>query len=335
MKRHYSFSASVILTIPFWNPSNALLEQGFNLSREDWFFNGILGPEAAAQLPAACVTAYTRPIDCNVTILMSPKVGGKKATLEDACKQECAASLLEYEGGAREACNRRGGTEKICDISQSDYELAWEMATSEAADSVAISEFCNDSCLTQTVVLNVPTEGNLNDMKKMCGTNIGKFPFIDAMLFAGLIKRDNDGSMIAANATAKASSRGSRGFHYQLGWVNLPNAPTPPEVNVNQTTDKTSAGTGIITLPHSNSISALPVATMPPQPCSRIPSDRDSKSRKCRPLDKNNTVVFLVEKQATLIERTGDEFSKDTPNVFIHTVLEQMVITSITEIHPN
>ncbi|CUS15887.1 unnamed protein product [Tuber aestivum] len=249
MRRYHSFSASVILTIPFWNPSNALLGQGFNVTREDWFFNGILAPGTAAQLPAACATAYTKPIDCNVTILMSPNVEAKRSTLEDACTPECATSMLAYQREAREACtgadlralglsqswlkdvisgqasiqlywkqclreNRRG-TERICGISQSDYELAWEVATSETADSVAVGEFCDDNCMTQAVVLNAPTEENLGDLKGMCGTDIGGFPFIDAMLFAGLIKRDTDGSVIAANATAKTISRGSRGT---LGW---------------------------------------------------------------------------------------------------------------------
>lgn len=60
------------------------------------------------------------------------------------------------------------------------------------------------------MVLNAPTEDNLEDIEEMCKTNIAEFPFIGAMQFAGLIKRDNDGSVIAANATVKVSSRGSR-----------------------------------------------------------------------------------------------------------------------------
>ncbi|RPB04142.1 hypothetical protein L873DRAFT_1729979 [Choiromyces venosus 120613-1] len=247
MKRHHSLSILVILTIIFWNPSNALLDQGFNVTRANWFFNGILKPETVAQLPEACVTAYTKSIDCNLTILMSPNVDLKKSTLEDACEPECATSLLTYERGVREACAgadlkalglsqswlsavingqagillywkqclREMGTEKICDISQSDYEIACEAITAETANSAAVREFCSDTCLTQTVVLNVPTEENLDDMKEMCKTNITDFPFIEAMQFAGLIKRDNDGSVIAANATVKVSSRGSRSA---VGW---------------------------------------------------------------------------------------------------------------------
>lgn len=65
------------------------------------------------------------------------------------------------------------------------------------------------------MVLNAPTEDNLDEIKEMCKTNISEFPFIGAMQFAGLIKRDNDGSVIAANATVKVSSRGSRSA---LGW---------------------------------------------------------------------------------------------------------------------
>ncbi|KAG0135828.1 hypothetical protein HOY82DRAFT_667746 [Tuber indicum] len=226
MKSHHSLPASVILTIPFWNPSNALLDQGFNVARENWFFNGTLQPETAAQLPKSCATAYTKSINCDPTILMSPNVDEKKSTLEDACEPECATSLLTYERGVREACAgadlkalglgqswlsnvisgqasillywkqclRDTGTKDFCDISQSDYEIAWEAATAETANSAAISEFCDDSCLTQTVVLNAPTEENLDDIKEMCETNITVFPFIDAMQFAGLIKRDRDGS---------------------------------------------------------------------------------------------------------------------------------------------
>lgn len=104
MKRYHPLSASVILTIPFWNPSNALLDQGFNVTRENWLFNGTLEPETAARLSEACVTAYTKPIDCNDTILMSPNVDVKKSTLEDACQPECATSMLTYERVVREAC---------------------------------------------------------------------------------------------------------------------------------------------------------------------------------------------------------------------------------------
>jgi len=104
MKRYHPLSASVILTIPFWSPSNAVLDQGFNVTRESWLFNGTLEPDTAAQLPEACVTAYTKPIDCNATILMSPNVDAKKSTLEDACQPECATSMLTYERAVREAC---------------------------------------------------------------------------------------------------------------------------------------------------------------------------------------------------------------------------------------
>ncbi|KAG0636044.1 hypothetical protein HOY80DRAFT_388099 [Tuber brumale] len=251
MKSHHSLPALVILTIPFWNPSNALLDQGFNATRENWFFNGALEPETAAQLPESCVAAYTKPINCDPTILMSPNVDGKKSTLEDACKPECATSLLAYERVVREACAgadlkalglgqswlsnvisgqasillywkqclRDTDTEKICDISQSDYEAAWEAVTAETANSAAVREFCDDNCLTQTVVLNAPTEENLDEIKEMCETNIAEFPFIDAMQFAGLIKRDHDGSVIAVNTTAKVSSRGSRSA---WGWGTEP-----------------------------------------------------------------------------------------------------------------
>lgn len=98
--------------------SNALLDNGFNVTKPLWLFNGSLKPGTAEQLPPACVAAYTAPIDCNATILMSPNLAEKHGTLEEACNPECATSLLAFERGVREAC--RG-----VNLTTSDPETPW------------------------------------------------------------------------------------------------------------------------------------------------------------------------------------------------------------------
>lgn len=106
MARSYRFlSTTMALALPlFFRTSNALLENGFNITKPSWFFNGILRPETAEQLPKPCVTAYTAPINCNTTILMSPNLTEKNNTLEESCNPECATSLLAFQRGVREAC---------------------------------------------------------------------------------------------------------------------------------------------------------------------------------------------------------------------------------------
>lgn len=94
---------ALVLTL-FCRASNALLDNGFNITKPLWLFNGILDPTAVEQLPASCVTAYTAPINCNVTILMTPNLAEKESTLEESCNPECATSLLTFERGVREAC---------------------------------------------------------------------------------------------------------------------------------------------------------------------------------------------------------------------------------------
>lgn len=96
-------TVALVITI-FCLTSNALLDNGFNITKPLWLFNGTLEPKVAEQLPEPCVIAYTTPINCNVTILMSPNLVGKYDTLEESCNPECAASLLVFERGVREAC---------------------------------------------------------------------------------------------------------------------------------------------------------------------------------------------------------------------------------------
>lgn len=78
----------------------------------------------------------------------------------------------------------------MCLISQADYELAWNAATADSANSDAVKAFCSDNCLTQTIVLNVGTQENLNELESMCGgrVDIQSMPFIDHMVFAGLLR---------------------------------------------------------------------------------------------------------------------------------------------------
>lgn len=66
--------------------------------------------------------------------------------------------------------------------------ISWYAASAKAEAQVV----CADSCLTQNVVLNVPSQDSLDDLRGMCdGIGIESYPFIDAMLFANLIEDDN------------------------------------------------------------------------------------------------------------------------------------------------
>lgn len=94
---------ALVLTL-FCRASNALLDNGFNITKPLWLFNGTLDPAAVERLPASCVTAYTTPINCNVTILMTPNLAEKDSILEETCNPECATSLLTFGRGVREAC---------------------------------------------------------------------------------------------------------------------------------------------------------------------------------------------------------------------------------------
>ena len=87
-------------------------------------------------------------------------------------------------------------------ISQADYELAWNAATADSPGSAAVKAFCDDNCLTQTIVLNVGSQENLNELESMCGksVDIQSMPFIEHMVFAGLLLLSNgteDGKIIA------------------------------------------------------------------------------------------------------------------------------------------
>lgn len=104
---------ALVLTL-YCGTSNALLDSGFNVTKPLWLFNGSLKPGTAEHLPAACAAAYAAPINCNTTILMSPNLAEKHATLEESCDPECATSLLAFERGVREAC--RGVNLTISDL---------------------------------------------------------------------------------------------------------------------------------------------------------------------------------------------------------------------------
>lgn len=67
---------------------------------------------------------------------------------------------------------------------------------------MATLALCANSCLTQAVVLNAPTEENLDDLRKMCSNIIIEvYPFIEAMLFANLVVNDN-GKVVAPGTSA-------------------------------------------------------------------------------------------------------------------------------------
>ncbi|KAI5805176.1 hypothetical protein EDC01DRAFT_360284 [Geopyxis carbonaria] len=209
---------------------SALLYNGLNTTIANWQFLGALNSTIASQLPVACVDAYTAPIDCAAEILMSPTTKGKKRTLGSVCKTDCAASLFAYEKKIRSACidideqlnraindtwlesAREGNvvldvywknclrdlnTQDICEISKTDFEIAWDAAVDEGpSTSAAKQAFCTNSCLTQTIVLTAPTSENLAQLQEMCdNTNdIEAFPFIDAMRFAGKLGAAQNGS---------------------------------------------------------------------------------------------------------------------------------------------
>lgn len=68
--------------------------------------------------------------------------------------------------------------------------MAWNAATADTPEEGAVRAFCSNNCLTQTIVLNVGTQDNLNELSRMCGSqvNIAGMPFIPHMVFAGLIR---------------------------------------------------------------------------------------------------------------------------------------------------
>lgn len=97
-------SLSVVFISLIFSLTHALLDTGFNITKPSWLFNGILPASATDELPAACISAYTEPINCNTTILMSPNLDTKNETLEDSCNPTCAASLLNFQKNLKDAC---------------------------------------------------------------------------------------------------------------------------------------------------------------------------------------------------------------------------------------
>lgn len=117
-------------------------------------------------------------------------------------------------------CHRE--TNKLCEISDRDFRIAWGAASAQSATSQATKIFCADNCLTQTVVLNVPSEENLEDLREMCsGIKIENYPFIDAMVFANLVE-DKNGTVVAVpkvNTTMflGRQTSGSGRVHWHIG----------------------------------------------------------------------------------------------------------------------
>lgn len=133
MARPYRLTLiTVALLLPlFFQTSNALLNNGFNITKPSWFFNGTLGPDTAERLPKSCAVAYTTPIDCNITILMSPNLLEKSNTLEESCSSECAASLLAFERDVREAC-------KDVDLTVLDLDTSWLSSVIDGGAAVLV-----------------------------------------------------------------------------------------------------------------------------------------------------------------------------------------------------
>ncbi|KAI5845282.1 hypothetical protein DFP73DRAFT_526724 [Morchella snyderi] len=217
---------TLVLPIPL---THALLDTGFNITKPSWLFNGILPASATNELPTVCISAYTEPINCNITILMSPNLDNKNETLEDTCNPACAASLLNFQKNLKDACAgidlrnldldtswleaavdgaagvllywkqcvRDLKTDVLCMITEEDYVIAWDAVSADTASDASVQRFCADNCLTQSVVLNVPSAENIEDLREMCSDiEIEEFPFIDAMVFANLIEENNGISVI-------------------------------------------------------------------------------------------------------------------------------------------
>ncbi|KAF8463434.1 hypothetical protein BDZ91DRAFT_305677 [Kalaharituber pfeilii] len=205
---------------------SGMLQTGFNVTISEFIFNGFLPGDVP--LPAACSAAYSSTVACDQRILISPNLDIKQESLEEACNPECAASMLMYERRVKDECAgvdleaiglkgtwlefvvsgmagigvywknclRDMETNELCLISQADYELAWNAATADSANDAAVKSFCSDNCLTQTIVLNVGTQENLSELQSMCGdrVDITQMPFIEHMVFAGLLRVSDDSS---------------------------------------------------------------------------------------------------------------------------------------------
>lgn len=83
--------------------AHAILDTGFNVSIPNYLFNGVI-PDSF-DLSASCAAAYSSPIVCDSTILISPNLQLKAETLETACNPACAKSMLMYEMRVKAACS--------------------------------------------------------------------------------------------------------------------------------------------------------------------------------------------------------------------------------------
>lgn len=83
-------------------------------------------------------------------------------------------------------------TSSLCQLTDADFVLAWDAASPSTATPEVVKAFCENSCLTQNVVINVPSRENLADLSRMCPNGIGleSFPFIENMKLAGILRGD-------------------------------------------------------------------------------------------------------------------------------------------------
>lgn len=126
------------------------------------------------------------------------------------CLHSSSGSGGEGEGG-------------FCQISTADYQLAWAAVTAAAGAGVGgggaeVEAFCRDECLTQTIVLDAPTSSNLRDLKNMCRElDIGGMPFVDAMVFAGVVER-NGSELVVLGDDAGGGGGGVESKAASGGW---------------------------------------------------------------------------------------------------------------------
>ncbi|RPA71478.1 hypothetical protein BJ508DRAFT_91787 [Ascobolus immersus RN42] len=252
MLRHGILTTAIYLLPLLTSGVDATLPNGFNTSISNWFFIGEL--PGSLNLSSGCVKAYSTSIDCDSTLLMSPNIPSKPTTLDKLCTQRCETSLLKYQRDVVAACEKEDlvgkglertwlgslvnstasiplyfrqclrdiETKTLCELTALDYELAWDAASSDGASRQTIQAFCADTCLTQNVILNAPTEANLEDLNRMCGSTLGieRFPFVENMVDAGILSEDQpiltmkdskESSTVGGEAPSATTSAGMMG----------------------------------------------------------------------------------------------------------------------------
>ncbi|PQE09124.1 ADP-ribosylation factor-related 1 protein [Rutstroemia sp. NJR-2017a BVV2] len=147
-----------------------------NISGPDWDY---VAKDLANTTSAACIAAYSAPIDCDATLLglvasMRPAFDPTSYDLDNTCTDTCADSIDAYVAGVEEACTADGDAAQ--EYIGGDYENGMQLLPVELVGQVfayTFAQSCRQDDDGEYCYISSPTISSVSsfDCDDTCGAS--------------------------------------------------------------------------------------------------------------------------------------------------------------------